>query len=294
MNARHAIPVCLDPAGAEGRSEAGLRDAAALPTMPGVEAGSLRVNRAPAANSRRLCIALHDVAPATWPQCALLLDLLDELGAPPLTLLVVPDYHHRGRIDADRGFMRAIEHRLARGDEVALHGYFHLDDGPPPRTPTDWLRRRHLTASEGEFAALSDEAASARIANGLGMLERIGWPVHGFVAPAWLLGAGARTALRRTALRYTSTHTHLELPAQNRRIAAPVISASTRSAWRRWASKRWFAGARRLHADAPLLRVALHPADAQHADMLDAWRGLLQPLLGTRLALTKSVALGLA
>ncbi|HEY0229715.1 MAG TPA: DUF2334 domain-containing protein, partial [Dokdonella sp.] len=128
---------------------------------------------ATAAQPRTLCIAVHDVAPATWPQCAALLALLDEFGAPPVTLLVVPDYHHRGRADADIGFRRAIEGRLARGDEIALHGYFHLDDGPPPRTPGDWLRRRQLTAGEGEFAALSDEHAGRRIAAGLDMFERL-------------------------------------------------------------------------------------------------------------------------
>ena len=85
---------------------------------------------------KALCVALHDVAPETWPQCAALLDLLDGLGVSPLTLLVVPDWHARGRIDADAGFVRAIEHRRARGDEIALHGYFHRDDAPPPRTPT--------------------------------------------------------------------------------------------------------------------------------------------------------------
>ena len=43
--------------------------------------------------SAQLCIAVHDVAPATWRQCARLFDLVDALGAPPLTLLVVPDWH---------------------------------------------------------------------------------------------------------------------------------------------------------------------------------------------------------
>ena len=51
--------------------------------------------------SRVLCIAIHDVAPATWPRCEVLFDLLRTLGAPPTTLLVVPDYHRRGSIEND-------------------------------------------------------------------------------------------------------------------------------------------------------------------------------------------------
>jgi uncharacterized protein len=241
-----------------------------------------------------LCIAVHDVAPATWQQCRTLLDLLDELGAPPATLLVVPQYHRLGSIAADGAFVRAIDQRVARGDELALHGYYHLDDGPASRTPLEWLQRRHLTASEGEFAALTQHEAAARIDAGLRLFDRFGWNVRGFVAPAWLLGAGARAALKHTSLRYTSTHTHLEITADGRCVAAPVISASTRSAWRRWTSRRWLRAARHLTRKAPLLRVALHPADASHAQMLATWRALLRELLIDRMPLTKSAALGFA
>jgi predicted deacetylase len=240
----------------------------------------------------RLCIAIHDVAPATWPQCERLLALLDACGAPPLTLLVVPDYHRRGRIDADAAFRRALDARVARGDELALHGYVHLDEAPPGGG-LDRLRRRLLTAGEGEFAALAQDEAKRRLDAGLDLFARLGWQANGFVAPAWLLGPGARAALRATPLRYTSTHAALEI-IDGGRVAAPAISASARSAWRRWSSRRWLAAAARLGGAAPLLRLALHPADARHADLLDAWRATLHRLLARRTALTKSAALGLA
>ncbi|HEY6943202.1 DUF2334 domain-containing protein, partial [Dokdonella sp.] len=146
----------------------------------------------------RLCIAIHDVAPATWPACDRLLALVDALGAPPLTLLVVPDWHRRGAIDADRAFRRAIDARVARGDELALHGLVHLDEATPPRRALDRLRRRVLTAGEGEFAALDEGEALARIDAGLERFSRCGWAARGFVAPAWLRGAGTRAALART------------------------------------------------------------------------------------------------
>ena len=244
--------------------------------------------------SPTLCIAIHDAAPATWTHCRVLFDLLDDLGAPPATLLVVPEYHRRGSIAADSAFVSAIDRRIARGDEIVLHGYYHLDDGPVPRTPLEWLRRRHLTASEGEFAALSQHEAAARIDAGLRLFDRFGWNVRGFVAPAWLLGTGARAALKHTSMRYTSTHTPLEMPTEGRSVAAPVISASTRSTWRRWTSRRWLRAAHRLTRNAPLLRIALHPADASHPQMLAAWRALLRKLLTERVPLTKSAALGFA
>ena len=244
--------------------------------------------------NRTLCIAVHDIAPASWPRCEALFDLLDRLGAPPATLLVVPDYHHRGSVEENPAFARTIDDRIARGDEVALHGYYHIDDGPAAYSAFEWMQRRVLTASEGEFAALTECEAELRLGAGLRMFDRQRWNVAGFVAPAWLLGAGARAALARTRLFYTSTHTHLEIISDGRRIAAPVISASARSRWRRWTSRHWLHAARAMTRDTPLLRVALHPADADDADLLAAWRDLLSRLLADRIALTKSDALAIA
>lgn len=241
--------------------------------------------------SGNLCVAIHDVAPATWPQCTRLLALLDQLGAPPLTLLIVPDYHDRGRIDRARHFISAIEQRVGRGDELALHGYDHRDRAPPPRTPAAWFRRRVLTAREGEFSALSADEARSRIERGLEIFARRRWPVAGFVPPAWLASAGTREALREFPLRYTSTHTRLIDLRDGRALAAPCLTASPRSGLRRAISKRWLGVAENLTAHAPLLRIGLHPADAEHDDLLECWRALLQRLLRTRTALTKSQAL---
>src|ERR1700722_7306107 len=133
---------------------------------------------------RSACIALHDVAPATWPQCARLLRMLDAIGAAPVTLLVVPDFG-RGNIENDRAFIAAIEQRIRRGDEIALHGYTHRDDASAPKNPWQWFRRRVLTASEGEFAALDRDEANRRLQRGLRAMSRLEWNVNGFVPPAW-------------------------------------------------------------------------------------------------------------
>lgn len=239
----------------------------------------------------RLCIAIHDVAPATWAQCARLIGMLDALGAPPTTLLVVPDWHRRGGIDADAAFRRAIDARVAHGDEIALHGHVHLDEAPPPRTPRAWLLRRMLTAGEGEFAALGRDESARRIDAGQRRLAACGWHARGFVAPAWLLGDGARAALAHSTFAWTSTQARLERLDDRLRIAAPVIGASARTAWRRRTSRAWLHVTARAWTDVPLLRIALHPADAAHADLLAAWRSLLIALMRRREALTKSAAI---
>jgi uncharacterized protein len=222
--------------------------------------------------------------------------MVDALGAPPLTLLVVPDWHGRGRIDASPAFLNAIQARIGRGDEIALHGYLHRDDAAPPRTPAAWFRRCLLTAGEGEFAELPCDLARARIERGLRQLRAQGWRIDGFVPPAWLASAGTRLALQRGDLRWTSSHAALiALPGATRggtqRIAAPCLTASSRSAWRRLASKTWLHASSNLAAQTPLLRVGLHPADAEHEDLLACWRDVLIHLLGRRQALTKSRAL---
>jgi predicted deacetylase len=242
----------------------------------------------------RLCIALHDVAPATWPQCTVLLDLLAELRCTAITLLVVPDYHGRGRIaDAPR-IVRAIDRHVERGAEIALHGYFHLDNEPWPRRPVDWLRRRVLTAGEGEFAALSVATAANRIERGLREFAGLGWPVRGFVAPAWLASSGTWQALRATPLAYTATHGALFALDGMRRIPAPALTISTRSRWRRTASRAWLRGMRIALRTRPLLRLALHPADAEHPQALRDWRWLAGLLLEEREAVTKSQAVAVS
>ncbi|MDE1899735.1 MAG: polysaccharide deacetylase family protein [Xanthomonadaceae bacterium] len=243
---------------------------------------------------RTLCIALHDVAPATWPQCEALLAFLDGLGAAPLTLLAVPDFHGRGGFEAAPAITAALRARQARGDAIALHGLRHRDENAPPRTPVDWLRRRVLTAGEGEFAALAADAAARRIREGRERLGRLGFAIDGCVPPAWLASAGTRVALRRSGLRWASSHAALHDLVEDRRLPAPCLTASPRSAWRRGLSRAWLRGLLRATRRTPLLRVGLHPDDVLHPALLAVWSAVLQELLATRAPLTKSQAVAAA
>lgn len=240
---------------------------------------------------RGLCIALHDVAPATWPECSALLAMLGGVGELPLTLLVVPEYHHGERADRSPEFVRGVDEVVAAGGEVALHGYYHLDESPRPRTISTWLQRRVLTDREGEFAALSATEAASRIERGRAVLAECGWNVTGFVPPAWLASEGTRAALRGSSLSYTSSHLTLERLTDGARIRAPSISASARTAWRRSVSRAWFATMATANAKMPLLRVALHPIDAHYPAMIERWHDLIERLLADRTALTKCQAL---
>lgn len=236
-----------------------------------------------------LAVSLHDVAPQTWPACARLLECIDAIAALRVTLLVVPDYHHGGLAAFDRGYRAALERRLARGDELALHGWTHVDEMPLAGGPLDRLRRTRLTDREGEFAALPFDMARERLQAGRDWFESNGWPLHGFVAPAWLLGQQAWWAVVAFPFRYTTTRTRMCLLPHGEKVATTTLVYSSRSRWRRrmstwWNSAQW---ALRPHGRR-IVRIALHPGDAAHAPIIDHFTMLLRMLLSTHEAVTKA------
>lgn len=227
---------------------------------------------------RAVMMVLHDVAPETWPDYRGFVERVDALGNVLMTWLVVPDFHGRNALERHPQFCSMLEGRLARGDELVLHGCYHADDGPAPRTPREWFMRRVYT-HEGEFYALDSGEARRRLAHGIGLFERHGWPLHGFVAPAWLMSEGTRAALRETGLSYTSDPQHFYQLPDFTPIRAPGLVWSARSSWRRGVS--WAVSERQLQASraAPLIRLGLHPVDMRHAFSRDYWLKVLERLL---------------
>lgn len=232
---------------------------------------------------RSLMLVLHDVAPETWPDYRPFVEAVDALGRAglghiPITWLVVPDFHHRNALDAHPEFCRVLDARLACGDELALHGFYHCDDAPKPRTPKDWFMRRVYTW-EGEFYALDRAEAQQRLEQGMALFQRHAWPLHGFVAPAWLMSPGTREALSASGLSYTSDPQHFYLLPEHTPIDAPGLVWSARSAWRRGMSRLISERALREHRDAPLLRLGLHPVDMRHGFSRGYWLDLLRRLM---------------
>lgn len=237
-------------------------------------------------HDKALCVSIHDVAPATWPACQQLLRAIHEVANIPVTFLVVPCYHGCDRIDS--GYEAALGALLASGHELALHGYRHLDRGPPAAgLGQRWLRGVY-TRSEGEFAALSHTQSKVLLALGLEWFGRRGWPVDGFVPPAWLLGGGAWLALRESPFAYTTTWSHFHLLAPARRIWSPSLVYTARNRSGRQLSPRVAAAQAACMGAAGLVRLSLHPADAAHPHLLRHAQHLLAALLASRTAMTKA------
>lgn len=238
--------------------------------------------------NRSVLLVLHDVAPETWVDYQPFVEAVDALGTVPMTLLVVPDFHRRNPLSLDLRFQHVLEQRLARGDELALHGYYHYDDGPTPLTPRDYFMRRVFTW-EGEFYALDRDQAMERLQAGIDLFQHLGWPLHGFVAPAWLMSRGTRAALRELPLSYTSDAQHLYRLPDFSQVEAPGIVWSARSVWRRRLSKIISDRIEQKYQNASTLRLGIHPVDMRHEFSRSYWLNTLQRLLkNDRTPMTKA------
>jgi predicted deacetylase len=239
-------------------------------------------------NAPGLLVVLHDVAPQTWADYQPFVEAVDALGNVPMTWLVVPNFHRRNDLEACPGFRCMLSERLARGDELALHGYYHCDDEPMANNPRDWFMRRIYT-HEGEFYSLSQEAALARLRAGVELFHRYRWPLHGFIAPAWLMSEGTRQALRQLPLSYTSDPQHLYRLPDFTVIDAPGLVWSARSAWRRGLSKLLSDRREQRWQHAPVIRLGLHPVDMRHDFSRTYWLQTLKRLIAEgRVPMTKA------
>ena len=236
---------------------------------------------------RALCVSIHDVAPATWSRCRELRDAVHKVcPRAPVTLLVVPNYHDGGT-DTPPAYLEWLRACVARGDEIALHGYTHRDERARDAHGMQSLARRVYTASEGEFAGLSHQEAVRRIARGRLWCTSHGLRVRGFVAPAWLLSDGAWAALEQFDFEYTTTLTRFFALRTRQRVFAPSVVYSTRSGLRRTLSRGWNRALLAATTRASLVRVGLHPADALYPGVAHhAWK-LLDKLACVREPMTK-------
>ncbi|MDF5938602.1 DUF2334 domain-containing protein [Pseudomonas aeruginosa] len=138
-----------------------------------------------------------------------------------MTWLVVPDFHHRNPLEADEKFCKLLSRRVTRVTNW-LSTASITTMTPHHRVPGQYFMRRIYTW-EGEFYALDHAEAKTRLAAGIELFRRRGWPLHGFVAPAWLMSAGTRQALGESGLRYTSDPSNLHLLPHLQPIEAPGL-----------------------------------------------------------------------
>lgn len=199
--------------------------------------------------------------------CGHFLEGLAQLGVPRISLLVVPRWHGGPPFTEDESFTDWLRELADEGHDICLHGFYHRVEAVTGGA-VNRLVGRHYTAGEGEYYQIEQAVARDRIERGLRIVaEEAGLPVVGFTPPAWLLSEAGRSALVAAGLHYTTTLGSVDFLQLDRRLRAPTLVYSCRSTWRRAVSRVWVRFWAWANTSAPVLRVAAHPCDFEHASI---------------------------
>ncbi len=212
---------------------------------------------------KQLLLSIHDVSPRHTERLGRIDALLDRLGlANRYSYLVVPDFWGAAPLAQDPDFQAWLAAKEAQGVEMILHGFHHRDTSQ--HSGLQQFKARHLTASEGEFLGLTAGEANALMQRGRDILAGfLRQPVQGFIAPAWLYGDGARTALVDQGFAFAEDHWQVWAPNRGNAqlLRGPVISYASRSRARMASSLVWSRLAAVLLYGQQTVRLAIHPHD---------------------------------
>lgn len=232
---------------------------------------------------KRLVASIHDVGPGSERAVLQLADILENrLGGPHFAMLVVPDHWGQHPLAADKAFQTRLRAWSDRGIEMFVHGWFHKDMAEHSAAAARF-KAKHLTAGEGEFLGLDDTAALGRMREGKALIEDIiGRESAGFIAPAWLYGDGARTALRKAQFALAEDHWRVWDASTDHVLAkGPVITWASRSAIRTASSLAFASLARATFGALSTVRIAVHPGDVTKRSLLHSIDTTLQRFAAT-------------
>jgi predicted deacetylase len=215
--------------------------------------------------SKSLIVSLHDAHPGSHAAIAEQVAFLAAYGITRSSILVVPEFHHRGSLLQDKAFCETVSGWQAGGHEIVLHGYFHDRQDSPPENLSTLFWTRLYTNREAEFLDLSRETARLRLARGRALFESLGWRATGFVAPAWLMADGLTNLLAEMGFAYTTRVGEIIplLLGLNQVKSSQSLCYSTRAGWRRFASGVWNKYLYGRLRETDLVRLSLHPRDLE-------------------------------
>src|SRR5262249_23151273 len=158
-----------------------------------------------------------------------------EMGVTDATYLVVPRYHGGWSIESDALFAGWCRRPRPFTVRWCLHGYRHEEAGTADRLSVhDRLKRRFLTAGEGEVLNLPEVQMASRIDLGSRAFAAcLGFEPAGFVAPAWLFNRALIPALSAKGFAWTEDLWRIYDLRRRTTIDAPVITWATRTLVRR-------------------------------------------------------------
>lgn len=234
--------------------------------------------------SRRLLLAsIHDVSPRFESEVDQLMALLETHVGNRLAMLVVPNHWGDSPLIPGSAFATRLRQWADNGVEMFLHGFYHRDVTEHGRV-ADRVRASFMTAGEGEFLGLSEQDAAERIAQGRSLVEDvIGRPITGFIAPAWLYGAGTLEALRQASVPLAEDHFRVWSPSDGQQLArGPVITWASRTRLRLLSSLAAAVVLRNARLD--VLRIGVHPPDVRHPSLVQSIQKTFSKVTRTRRA----------
>lgn len=234
---------------------------------------------------RALVVSLHDVSPLTWEPCRRILDVLHGLGVSAVSLLVIPDHHHREHFGKNAAFCEWLRARVGAGDEAVIHGYYHQRATRSGESLTDRIVTRSYTAGEGEFFDIGYDEARALVAKARDEFHAAGLRPSGFVAPAWLLSSEGERAIASLGIGYT-TRLRTVTDLQRLETKSQSLCWSVRAGWRRAMSCAWNAFLFHWLESEALMRIAIHPVDIAHPRIWRQITRIIAAALSTRKTMT--------
>lgn len=235
--------------------------------------------------SKRLLCSIHDVGPRFEREVDDLAELYDrKLGHAQFAMLVVPDHWGAAPLAQNKAFQARLRSWSDAGVEMFVHGWFHRDEAR--HSGFAKFKAGKLTAGEGEFLGLDHGEALRRMTEGKALIEDIiGRKAAGFIAPAWLYGPGARSAMVQAGFDLAEDHFRVWEPATGKVLSrGPVITWASRTRMRQLSS-RFFARAARLAlAGQRDVRIAVHPGDTNVRQLIQSIDATLADFVSDRVA----------
>ncbi len=206
----------------------------------------------------RALVSVHDVTPAHLPRVLRILEILEEAGVPPCTLLVVPG------TGWTPGSLRTLGALVDKGYPLAGHGWSHQCGSR--RTLFHRLHGLLISRDQAEHLSRTREELLALVQGCHDWFGRQGLPEPDlYVPPAWAMGRLTRQDLRDLPFpRYEVLRGLLDARSGRLRwLPLAGFEADTRF---RQVSLRLFNGlnARLAGRTGRPLRVSLHPPDLDY------------------------------
>ena len=217
-------------------------------------------------------MSLHDVTPRHAAPVRQILSWLAERAIAPAQLLVVPDFHGKWPLEGYPDFCQELSAWRGKGHELVLHGHYHQEAPRPAdlREPvSSRLKRSFMTAGEGEFLSLPAREAGALLDRALRVweLSGLGEVPGGFIPPAWLHRPDLDQELWKRGFSWTEDHAGFRF-RDGLHVPSPVVTWASRDPVRRIGSRIYCPLAVRLRRSARVLRLAIHPHDFDHPQLI--------------------------